>query len=82
MNRQIEKNDLDMSSLPTEYDDATAQAILERMDELRRTVIQPYADKMGSCRIVLLPGEHTIYIQKPDACGTIIRDFLDELPAR
>ena len=82
LNRQIEKNHLGRPSLPTEYDDATAQAILERMDELRRTVIQPYADKMGSCRIVLLPGEHTIYMQKPDACGTLIREFLDELPAR
>ena len=82
LNRQIEKNRLDMPLLPTEYDDATAQAILERMDELRRTVIRPYADKMGSCRIVLLPGEHMIYLQKPDACGTIIRDFLDELDAR
>ena len=82
LNRQIEINRLGRPSLPTEYDAATAQAILERMDELRRTVIQPYADKMGSCRIVLLPGEHMIYMQKPDACGTLIREFLDELPAR
>ena len=82
LNRQIEINRFGLPSLTTEYDDATAEAILERMDELRRTVIQPYADKMGSCRIVLLPGEHMIYLQKPDACGTIIRDFLDELPAR
>ena len=49
------------------------------MDELRRTIIGPYADKMGSCRVVLLPAEHTIYMQKPDDCGTIIRDFLDSL---
>lgn len=82
LNRQIEKNRLGRPSLPTEYDDATAKAILQKMDELRRTVIQPYADKMGSCRIVLLPGEHMIYMQKPDACGTIIRDFLAELDAR
>ena len=41
-----------------------------------------YADKMGSCRIVLLPGEHMIYMQKPVACGTIIREFLDELDAK
>ena len=81
LNRQIEKNRLGRPSLPTEYDDATAEAILERMDELRRTVIQPYADKMGSCRIVLLPGEHMIYMQKPDACGTVIRDFLDAMDA-
>jgi len=79
LNRQIEINRFGLPSLPMEYDDATAEAILERMDELRRTVIQPYADKMGSCRIVLLPSEHMIYLQKPDACGTIIRDFLAEL---
>ena len=81
VNRQIEKNNLDLHLLPTEYDDATTEEILRRMEELRRTIIQPYLDKMGSCRIVLLPGEHMIYMQKPDACGTIIRDFLDTLPA-
>ena len=81
VNRQIEKNRLDMPLCRTEYDDETAEAILQRMDELRRTVIQPYADRMGSCGIVLLPGDHMIYEQKPDACGTIIRDFLDALPS-
>jgi len=80
LNRQIEKNRLDLSLLPTEYDDETAEMILTRMEELRRTVIEPYADKMGSCRIVLLPGEHTIYMQKPDECGRLVRDFLDSLP--
>jgi len=81
VNRQIEKNSLDLAPLPMAYDDATAEAILQRMDELRRTIIQPYADKMGNCRIVLLPGEHMIYMQKPDACGRIIKDFLDALPS-
>jgi len=80
LNRQIVKNNLDLHLLPTEYDDETAEAILERMEERRRTIIEPYVDKMGSCRIVLLPGEHMIYMQKPDACSTIIRDFLDSLP--
>ncbi len=32
---------------------------------------------MGSSRIVLLPGELMICMQKPDACGSFIRVFLD-----
>ena len=79
MNRQIEKNNLDQPLRRTEYDDETATSILNRMEELRRTIIQPYADKMGNCRIVLLPGDHMIYEQKPDGCGRIIKDFLDTL---
>ena len=81
VNRQIAKNNLDLPALTAEYDDETAEAILRRMEELRRTIIEPYAEKMSSCRIVLLPGEHMIYMQKPDACGSIIRAFLSELDA-
>ena len=61
--------------------DWTAETILNRMAELRQTILSPYADKMGNCRIVLLPGIHGIYEQKPDACGQLVKDFLDTLPS-
>lgn len=79
MNRQIEKNCFDMSLRRTEFDDETAAAILNRMEDFRRTILEPYAGKMGNCRIVLLFGDHMIYEQKPDACGKIIMDFLDTI---
>ena len=79
MNRQIEKNRLDMPLRRMEYDDATAAEILNRMAEFRRTALEPYADKMGNCKVVLLFGDHMIYEQKPDACSELVKDFLDTL---
>jgi len=81
LNGQIARNRLDMPLLRTDFDDETAETILNRMAELRQTILSPYADRMGNCRIVLLPGIHGIYEQKPDACGQLIKDFLAALPA-
>lgn len=79
LNGQIARNRLDMPLLRTDFDDGTTETILTRMAELRQTALAPYADKMGNCRILLLPGIHAIYEQKPDACGKIIEEFLDTL---
>lgn len=81
LNGQITKNHVDQPLLRTDFDDETAEKILNRMAELRQTILSPYADKMGNCRIVLLPGIHAIYEQKPDACGKLILDFISALPA-
>ena len=81
LNRQIAKNHVDQPLLRTDYDVETSEKILNRMAELRQTILSPYADKMGNCRIVLLPGIHAIYEQKPDACGKLVKDFLSALPA-
>ena len=81
LNGQIARNRLDMPLICTDYDDETAENILNRMAELRQTILSPYANKMGNCRIVLLPGIHAIYEQKPDACGKLVKDFLAALPA-
>jgi len=81
LNGQIAKNRLDMPLLRTDFDDETAENILNRMAELRQTILSPYADRMGNCQIVLLPGIHAIYEQKPDACGQLVEDFLAVLPA-
>ncbi len=42
--------------------------------------LMPYLDRLGNCRLELLPGDHMIYAQKPDECGRIIRDFIRSLP--
>lgn len=81
MNRQIGKNRLDQPLRRTEYDDETAEAILNRMEEFRRTILDPYAEKMGNCKITLLFGDHMIYEQKPDACGKLIKVFLASIPS-
>jgi pimeloyl-ACP methyl ester carboxylesterase len=81
INRQILKNRLDLPLPRTDFDNELAEKILKQMKDLRRTVLEPYAEKMGGCEIVLLPGDHIIYEQKPDACARLIKNFLDSLPA-
>ncbi|MBR5320452.1 MAG: hypothetical protein IKU41_01265, partial [Clostridia bacterium] len=49
------------------------------MKKMRDTRLQPYLDKMGNCELVLLPGIHCIYDQRPDDVADIIRDFLDRI---
>jgi purine nucleoside permease len=43
------------------------------------TEFQPYIDKLGNCELVLLPGIHCIYDQRPDETAEIIRGFLDRI---
>ncbi len=45
----------------------------------RDTVLQPYLDKMGNCELVLLPGIHCIYEQRPNDIAEIIRVFLERI---
>lgn len=81
INRQIEKNHLDVSLMPTDFENAdeALQEILNAYEEARQDIIYPYAEKMGNCEVVCLPGDHMIYEQKPDECGKIIKDFIDGL---
>lgn len=80
INRQIEKNHLDGTPRSEEFaDDETLNNILKQFEEGRRDVIYPYAERMGNCRVVCVPGDHQIYVQKPAECAEVIMDFLDEI---
>lgn len=52
---------------------------MDFVKNLRDTKLQPYLDKLGNCELVLLPGIHCIYDQRPDDVADIIRDFLDRI---
>ncbi len=52
---------------------------LEIGRDYKERVLLPYLEKLGSCELVNLPGDHLIYEQKPDECGKIIREFIDSL---
>lgn len=45
----------------------------------RETELLPYLEKMGNCELVMLPGIHCIYDQRPDDVARIIKDFIDRL---
>ncbi|MBQ9898023.1 MAG: alpha/beta fold hydrolase [Ruminococcus sp.] len=52
---------------------------LEYGRDYKDRVLLPYLEKLGSCELIDLPGDHLIYEQKPDECGKIIREFIDSL---
>lgn len=52
---------------------------LEAYNDLRENDLKPYLDKMGNCELILLPGIHGIYEQRPDDVVKIINDFLEKI---
>lgn len=52
---------------------------LETGRDYKERILLPYLEKLGSCELINLPGDHLIYEQKPDECGQIMRDFMDGL---
>lgn len=77
--RLKEKNHIDQSSISIGYDDEKLQNQLDTFEKLRQDTIYPYAEKMGNCKVICLPGDHMIYEQKPEECGRLIKDFIDGL---
>lgn len=84
LNRQIEINGLDTPPAETEYEDndERIKKYLDMFVESRRDIIYPYVVKMGNCEVVCLYGDHMIYEQKPDECGKLIKNFIDDLETR
>lgn len=76
--RLKEKNHLEIASL-TDISDEKFEEQIDEFEKLRQDIVYPYAEKMGNCKVVLLPGDHAIYEQKPEECGKIIKEFIDGL---
>lgn len=55
------------------------EQLLDLGNDHQKSYVIPYVDKLGNCEIIDLPGDHLIYEQKPDECGRIIKDFIDEI---
>ena len=80
-NTQIERNHLDVPLRPVTYEgnEEIIDKILSETEKAVKETLVPYADKMGNCQIIFLPGEHQIYSQKPKECGDIVENFLNKL---
>ncbi len=81
INRQIEINQFDFETRPTEYadDDEILKNALDTYAEARQNTIYPYAERMGNCEVICLGGDHMIYEQKPEECGALVKAFIDAL---
>ena len=73
-----EKNHLNVTD-PASIPDEKIQEQLDLVSQFREDTLYPYVEKMGNCEVVLLGGDHAIYQQKPEACGGIIKKFIDGL---
>ncbi|MEE0264396.1 MAG: alpha/beta hydrolase [Acutalibacteraceae bacterium] len=81
-NKMIEANNLDIELHQTEYSKEEAKQLdnaLKIINEKVETIIVPYTEKMGNCKIVKLAGDHMIYLQKPEGCSEILKGFVDDL---
>ena len=79
MNRQFEINNLNYEKQKTEYSDTEAEKVLKKFEKMREDKLYPYIEKMGNCKIVYLAGDHMIYQQRPEECGEIIKNFVENL---
>jgi len=68
--------------LPTKEkmsDDAIYEEALRLMKQRRTDWAEPYYEKLGNCKVVELPGDHVIFLDKPEKCSEIIKGFIDGL---
>jgi pimeloyl-ACP methyl ester carboxylesterase len=59
--------------------DAQLQKALESNENWRKTKVIPYIEKLGNTKLILLPGNHQIFEEKPRELNTIIKEFMKEL---
>lgn len=79
VNRQIEMNDLKFKPRDTDPSEEFVEDYISQCEQLRTDIIYPYAEKMGNCEVICLAGDHMIFEQKPEECGTLIKNFIDSL---
>ncbi|WP_295090264.1 alpha/beta hydrolase [Ruminococcus sp.] len=60
-------------------EDAIYEEALRLMEQRRTEWAEPYYEKLGNCKVVELPGDHVIFLDKPDECSRIIKEFIDGL---
>ena len=61
-----------------ETDDEVLENYLANLEETGICLV-PYVEKMGNCRLVELRGQHESMFDKPEECGALLKEFIDEL---
>ena len=66
-------------SMKDSGDDAIYEEALRLIKQRRTERAVPYYEKLGNCEVAELPGDHVIFLDKPDKCSRIIKEFIDRL---
>jgi pimeloyl-ACP methyl ester carboxylesterase len=53
--------------------------VLEKYENWRKIKIIPYIEKLGNTKLILLPGNHQIFEEKPKKLNKIIKEFVKGL---
>lgn len=62
-----------------QYDDNYIKKYLESCRDRMKTMVYPFAESLGNCEVKLIPGDHTIYIHRPDDVIGVVSKFLEEI---
>jgi len=58
--------------------DMQLQKALESNENWRKTKVIPYIEKLGNTQLILLPGNHQIFEEKPEKLNAIIKSFIEK----
>lgn len=72
------QKELELPSSEIPNDDILEEILLQ-YSKWRKEKINPYIEKLGNTDIVLLPGDHYIFGQKPNELAEIIKEFINNL---
>ena len=67
------------NDIPKTYICATWASEEQEYKDARNEILIPYLEKMGNCDLVMLPGVHLIYEQRPVECAKAIGDLLQRI---
>ena len=67
-----------VNGIAGDSDDEVYANFLETEAE-KRSILDAYIEKMGNCQKIEMQGQHEIMFDKPEECGKILKDFLEEL---
>lgn len=62
------------------YTDERADKFIAQCAEYKASTIDVFVEAIGNTEIVMLPGDHCIYLERPTELANIIKDFLHKLP--
>ena len=60
-------------------EDAIYEEALRQIAKCRTEWAEPYYEKLGSCEVAELPGDHVIFLDQPDACRSLVTAFVERL---
>lgn len=76
MNNRMKELGRPESKIPS--DDVIGDLLQEYIKWTDEKII-PYIESLGNTQLILLPGDHMIFEQKPEELATIIKEFIDNL---